>query len=100
MLDQSFGSAKLERNDVTWPGDAEAMRRWLVELHDRWVATVSAMTDDDLQSSARTRWPFANRPFADVSAWVNIELMKNAAEIGYARFLYARIGGRPSNAKG
>ena len=27
--------------------------------------------------------------FGDVVAWVNIELMKNAAEIGYARFLYA-----------
>ena len=25
----------------------------------------------------------------DVVAWVNVELTKNAAEIGYARFLYA-----------
>jgi hypothetical protein len=24
----------------------------------------------------------------DVIAWVNLELMKNAAEIGYARFLH------------
>ncbi|HMH81922.1 MAG TPA: hypothetical protein VK531_03565 [Gemmatimonadales bacterium] len=29
------------------------------------------------------------RPFGDVIAWVNVELTKNAAEIGYARFLYA-----------
>jgi len=26
---------------------------------------------------------------ADVIAWVNIDLTKNASEIGYARFLYA-----------
>jgi hypothetical protein len=30
-----------------------------------------------------------DRPFGDVLAWVNLELTKNAAEIGYARFLYA-----------
>ena len=30
-----------------------------------------------------------DRPLGDVVAWVNLELMKNAAEIGYARFLYA-----------
>jgi len=34
-------------------------------------------------------WPFQDRPFGDVVAWVNVELTKNAAEIGYARFLYA-----------
>ena len=39
--------------------------------------------------SERTRWPFQGRPFGDVVAWANVELTKNAAEIGYARFLYA-----------
>jgi hypothetical protein len=47
------------------------------------------ITDDDLRSAQRTRWPFHDRPFGDVIAWVNVELTKNAAEIGYARFLYA-----------
>ena len=45
VLDYSFGTGQLARDDVTWPGD--------------------------------------------VVAWVNMELMKNAAEIGYARFLHA-----------
>ncbi len=36
-----------------------------------------------------TRWPFTDRPFADVVAWVSLELTKNAAEIGYVRFLHA-----------
>ena len=47
------------------------------------------VTDDELRSPKRTRWPFRDRPFGDVVAWANVELTKNAAEIGYARFLYA-----------
>jgi hypothetical protein len=89
VLDHSFGAATLTREAVMWPGDADAVGRWLAELHQRWVDEMRAMSDDDFRSAERTRWPFANRPFADVSAWVNIELTKNAAEIGYARFLYA-----------
>jgi hypothetical protein len=35
-------------------------------------------------------WLMRNEwPVGDVVAWVNLELTKNAAEIGYARFLYA-----------
>jgi len=30
-----------------------------------------------------------DRPFGDVLAWANVELTKNAAELGYARFLHA-----------
>jgi hypothetical protein len=46
-----------------------------------------------VRASERTRWPCCNRPFGDVVAWVNVELTKSAAEIGYARFLYAVRGG-------
>ncbi|HYO70149.1 MAG TPA: hypothetical protein VEU33_29140 [Archangium sp.] len=45
--------------------------------------------DEELRSAQRTRWPFQDRPFGDVIAWANVELTKNAAELGYARFLYA-----------
>ena len=54
-----------------------------------FAAALEQLTDADLKSTRRTRWPFQNRPFGDVIAWVNVELTKNAAEIGYARFLYA-----------
>jgi hypothetical protein len=50
---------------------------------------MGGLTAADLVSTARTRWPFRERPFGDVIAWVNVELTKNAAEVGYARFLYA-----------
>lgn len=88
-LDHSFGAGALSREQVTWPGDADSVRAWLTALRDRWRAPLEGLTDDDLQSRERASWPYVDRPFADVAAWVNIELTKNAAEIGYARFMYA-----------
>lgn len=92
-LDHSFGAGELRREDVTWPGDAGGTRRWLEELHERWTEELEALPDQELGTAGRTRWPFTDRPFYRVAGWVNIELMKNAAEIGYCRFLYATRSG-------
>lgn len=89
VLNHSFGDGTLSREDVTWPGSADAVREWLYRLQAEWREALEHVTDKDLRSIERTRWPFQNRPFGDVVAWVNVELAKNAAEIGYARFLYA-----------
>jgi len=89
VLDHSFGDGALSREHVLWPGDADEVRAWLGRLHGEWRAVLERVTADDLRSTLRTRWPFQDRPFGDVVAWVNVELTKNAAEIGYARFLYA-----------
>lgn len=91
-LDHSFGDGSRARESVAWPGSADAVRRELARLHDAWRSSVAALPDDELQADARTRWPFRDRPFADVVAWANVELVKNASEIGYARFLYAARG--------
>jgi len=88
-LDHSFGDGSLSREHVTWPGNADAVRGWLGRLQEEWRARLDGLTADDLRSTERTRWPFRDRPFGDVVAWLNVELAKNAAEIGYARFLYA-----------
>lgn len=88
-LDHSFGAATLTREDVFWPGDADGVRRWIGDLHGRWLDNLGTLAEEDLGSPQRCRWPFHGRPFADVIAWANVELTKNAAEIGYARFLYA-----------
>lgn len=64
------------------------MRACIFDLHARWRSAVLALSDEQLLAADRTRWPLQERPFADVVAWVSIELTKNAAEIGYARFLY------------
>jgi hypothetical protein len=88
VLEHSFGGATLSREDVTWPGSADGTREWIGQLQSRWQAAIDRISDDELRSTQRTRWPFRDRPFGDVIAWVNVELTKNAAEIGYARFLY------------
>jgi hypothetical protein len=89
VLDHSFGAGTLAREDVHWPGSADGVREWLGGLHDRWRVELDRITDQDLRSEDRTRWPFEGRPFGDVVAWANIELTKNASELGYARFLHA-----------
>jgi len=89
VLSHSFGDGTATRESITWPGNADHVRSWLDWLHRDWRAALEQMSDRDLQSTRRTRWPFQARPFGDVVAWVNVELTKNAAEIGYARFLYA-----------
>jgi DinB family protein len=89
VLDHAFGTGKLTREAVTWPGTADNVREQLGRLRDEWIAALDKLSDTDLQSTQLTRWPFRDRPFGDVVAWVNIELTKNAAELGYARFLYA-----------
>jgi hypothetical protein len=89
VLDHSFGDGTLSRESVTWPGTADDVRKEIHRLMNEWRAVLERVTDDDLRSTERTRWPFRDRQLGDVVAWVNVELTKNAAEIGYARFLYA-----------
>lgn len=89
LLDHSFGSGSLSRENITWPGTADAVRARINGLEQQWRRALAQLSDDDLRSSERTRWPFTQRPFGDVVAWASVELTKNAAEIGYARFLYA-----------
>jgi hypothetical protein len=89
VFNHSFGDGTLTRQAVDWPGDADGVRHWLAQLQQRWRTEVVGLTDAELRTIKHTRWPFQERPFGDVVAWVNLELTKNAAEIGYVRFLYA-----------
>lgn len=89
VINHSFGDATLIREDIKWPGNADATRTWIKQLQVEWRQRVISLTDDDLSSAHKTRWPYQNRPFGDIVAWVNFELIKNCAEIGYARFLYS-----------
>jgi len=89
VLDHSFGAATLTRAAVFWPGSADEVRLWVAHLQGDWRSRLDQLDDTDLRLTQRTRWPFQDRPFGDVIAWVNLELTTNAAEIGYVRFLYA-----------
>jgi hypothetical protein len=52
---------KLSRDDVAWPGSAHAVRDWLARLQAEWRMALENVTNEDLQSTERTRWPFQNR---------------------------------------
>lgn len=88
-INYSFEDSTLDQKTITCPNTTDEIRSWLVSFHNRWQDLLSNISDEDLCSSERTKWPFQDRPFSDVVAWVNIELTKNASELGYARFLYA-----------
>ena len=69
-----------------WPGDVASAVTWLNECRDRWSDALDSLSETDLDSTDRSGW------FADGTltlghgvAWVNIELAKNAAEIGLLR---------------
>lgn len=87
--DYSFGPGTLTREAVQWPGSITAAREKIVNLKNAWENAVEALSADELLSCERTRWPFGDKPFYELAAWLNLELMKNASEIGYCRFLYA-----------
>lgn len=58
-------------------------------------ASESTSLSIDLRSNERTRWPYTGRPFGQVVGWVNIELMKNVAEMSLARrYAPTYAGGR------
>jgi hypothetical protein len=89
VLNHSFGDATLSREKVLWPGDAGDVREWIGRLEREWRVVLDEVTDEDTAIGGADSMAFPGPPFGDVVAWVNVELTKNAAEIGYARFLYA-----------
>ncbi|MBW7452484.1 DinB family protein [Paenibacillus sepulcri] len=89
VLDYSFGKGTLTREDVSCPGNIIETRERITHLRHEWKTAVAKLLDDELLSNDRTRWPFTDKPFHALAGWLNLELIKNAAEIGYCRFLYA-----------
>ena len=91
VFDHSFGSGTLTKEAVTWPGSAQAVKAEIELMEDKWRSLLTTLSDEELKDSSRTKWPFENRPFYELAAWLNLELMKNAAEIGYCRFMKASL---------
>lgn len=89
VLDHSFGDGVLTREDVHWPGNVDGTKMKIYQLRDEWKSKIEGLSENDLISDERTQWPFKDKPFYELEAWLNIELTKNVSEIGYCRFLYA-----------
>ena len=90
VLNHSFGHQSLKIKDVNWPGDANALRSCLLKLRNSWVEEIQKLDGSDLLGQTRSRWPVQGRPFSAIVGWANMELMKNAAELGYIRYLYTQ----------
>ena len=81
----------IEKEDVKWLGSVDLVIKEIEHCHDEWVDFIGSLSDHELQSTDLCRWPFENQSMCSLALWLNVELMKNAAEIGAARFLYATI---------
>lgn len=89
VINHSFGNATLNSDMVEWKPSVIDIKNRFEELKNKWIKLVANLSISDLNSVELSKFPIANCPFMDIIAWLNVELMKNAAEIGYARFLYA-----------
>ena len=83
------GKPVVDRADIAWPGSAEQTRTAIEGLRARWRSVVEGASENDLEEIKAGSWPMPNCSVAGIAAWLNLELMKNAAEIGAIRFLYA-----------
>lgn len=88
-LDYNFAYGTLTKEEVLWPGSIEKAKEKIKLLHDKWVSKLNDLSETEYKSTQYSKWPFADRSFVDIALWLNGELMKNVAEIGYGRFLYA-----------
>ncbi|MFJ2111599.1 DinB family protein [Streptomyces sp. NPDC087850] len=95
-LDHARSRTPRERADVGRPGDGKAAVASLGALREEWREVLAGLTDAELDAVAP--FPWQGDPaytVADMAAWVNAELMKNAAEIGQLRLL--RAAGRSAS---
>lgn len=88
-IKQFESAASGDDEDVSWPGDAEQVRAIIQSLRDRWRSLIENCDEAEFQKRREDSWPIPNSSFDSIAAWLNVELMKNAAEIGVMRFLYA-----------
>ena len=52
---------------------------------------IESLSDEELYSEEMCKWPFEGQNMYSLILWLNVEFMKNVAEIGNARFLYATV---------
>lgn len=75
------GEQPSPRTAVSWPGTAAATVSNLHDLAAAWTEATANLTPEASEAPTSFPWP-TPRPLIYTVAWVNIELMKNVAEIG------------------
>lgn len=61
------------------------------KCHREWIKFVETLSEQELCSDKMCKWPFEGQNMYSLMLWLNVEFMKNVAEIGSDRFLYATI---------
>lgn len=83
---------ELEHQDVAWPGSADMLRTRLVAMKEEWLEVLN-VSQDKLEEVSANSWPIPGASTAAIASWLNIELSKNAAELGLVRFLHRVAAG-------
>ncbi|GAA0370536.1 DinB family protein [Bacillus horti] len=90
VFDYSFSEGRLTLNEVIVYEDVASVKKHLHYLTEKWEEKLANLSSEELLSKTLTKFPFENQvEFHKLASWLNLELMKNASEIGYARFDYA-----------
>ncbi|WP_227995138.1 DinB family protein [Oceanobacillus sp. CFH 90083] len=92
VLDHAFGEGTLTKEEIKVHEDVELVKTAIHSLIAKWEEILANIKEEELYSKAYTAFPFNNEvEFHQLASWLNLELMKNAAEIGYVRFEYASV---------
>ncbi|WTX00229.1 DinB family protein [Streptomycetaceae bacterium NBC_01309] len=87
-IDAVDGRTPCARADVRPEPDPAAMTGRLREHRTAWLRTLDALDDARLDAASTVPWSEGTAyTVADTAAWVNVELMKNVAEIGQLRLI-------------
>lgn len=91
VFNNAFGDGTFKKEDIIVYNDVSKVRNKIYSLCEEWEIKLNQLQLEDYQDKKYTKFPFNNEvEFHKLASWLNLELMKNASEIGYARFDYAK----------
>ena len=92
------GGRVAERSDVSWPGSANAAVTEIRRIASEWGEAIEQLSARKLEVQVAFPWP-EPRPLIYLIGWVNMELMKNVAEIGVVANMFANGAAGPQSRK-
>lgn len=87
------GGQPAERREVSWPGSAASAGIEIRRIASEWCDAIDQLSSDETQAPTSFPWP-EPRPLVYTIAWVNMELMKNVAEVGEVANMYTHAASR------
>lgn len=89
-IDGLHGRARRGADEIAWAGSGSAAVSRLHELATHWRHLLAGITVPELAEPSVFPWSAEDgRTVGDTVLWVNVELTKNASEIGQLRMIRA-----------